>query len=308
MLQAARGQKRKPFRFARQWQLYVLLILPVTYIIVFHYVPMAGNIIAFKDFSMRLGSWGSPWVGFKHFRTFLNTPDFALLLRNTLALSLYGLLAGFPVPILLALAIHEIQRRFYKRSVQLIVYIPYFISTVVVVGIMMNMFAMRTGLVNNLLTALGFSSINFMGELGMFRSFYVWSGVWQSAGYNAIVYLAALSAVDSEQVEAAVIDGVNRFQRVWHVDLPAIMPTIVILLILAIGNIMSVGFEKVFLMQNPMNLDHSEIISTFVYKKGLKNYQYSYSTAVGLFNSVINLILISAANFTCRRIGGTSLW
>ncbi|HML45387.1 MAG TPA: ABC transporter permease subunit [Clostridia bacterium] len=308
MVRETRRSNRKKSRFVRQWQLYALLFLPLVYIVVFHYAPMGGAMIAFKDYSLRQGVWKSPWVGMKYFRSFFNTPDFMLLLRNTLALSLYGLFAGFPVPILLALAIHEIYKRFFKRFVQMVVYIPYFISTVVVVGILMNMFAMRTGLINNLRESVGLQSVNFMGELGLFRSFYVWSGVWQSAGYNAIVYLAALSATDNEQVEAAVIDGANRFQRMWHVDLPSIAPTVVILFILAVGNIMSIGFEKVFLMQNPTNLDHSEIISTFVYKKGLKSYQYSYSTAVGLFNSAINLMLISATNLISRRLTSTSLW
>ena len=292
----------------RHWQLYLMLVLPVTYLIIFAYLPMGGAIIAFKDYSIRGGIWGSDWVGLKHFKNFFTTPDFSNLMRNTLALSLYSLIISFPMPILLALAINEMRGRHYKKVVQMVTYLPYFISTVVLVGIMQNILSVRTGLVNNVITLLGGTAVDFMGKPELFRSLYVWSGVWQGMGYSAVIYIAALASVDTSQVEAAIIDGAGRFARVWNVDIPAIMPTIVIQLILAVGSIMSLGFEKVYLMQNPVNMQFSEIISTFVYKRGLINFQYSYATAVGLFNSVCNLVLIVLANMFSKKVNETSLW
>ena len=300
--------KRISTEVKRHWQLYVMLILPVTYLIIFAYLPMGGAVIAFKDYSIRGGIWGSDWVGLKHFKNFFTTPDFKVLMRNTLALSLYSLVISFPMPILLALAINEMRGRHYKKVVQMVTYLPYFISTVVLVGIMQNIFSIRTGLVNNIITALGGTAVDFMGKPELFRSLYVWSGVWQGMGYSAVIYIAALASVDTSQVEAAIIDGAGRFARVWNVDIPAIMPTIVIQLILAVGSIMSLGFEKVYLMQNPVNMQSSEIISTFVYKRGLINFQYSYATAVGLFNSVCNLVLIVLANMFSKKVNETSLW
>ena len=290
------------------WQLYLMLLLPVAYIIIFAYVPMGGASIAFKDFQIRKGIWDSPWVGIKHFRSFLTTPNFELLLRNTLILSGYTLLATFPMPIVLALAINEVKSARYRKSVQMITYLPYFISTVVLVGMMMNFFSLRAGFVNTVIERLGGVPINFMGEPKLFRHMYVWSAVWQSTGYGAVIYIAALGGVDQSNVEAALIDGAGRFRRVWHIDLPTITPTIVIQLILAMGGIMSIGFEKVYLMQNPINLDVSEIISTFVYKRGLTQFQYSYAAAVGLLNSVVNLVLIVLANQFASRMGNTSLF
>ena len=300
--------KRISTEVKRHWQLYVMLILPVTYLIIFAYLPMGGAVIAFKDYSIRGGIWGSDWVGLKHFKNFFTTPDFKVLMRTTLALSLYSLVISFPMPILLALAINEMRGRHYKKVVQMVTYLPYFISTVVLVGIMQNIFSIRTGLVNNIITALGGTAVDFMGKPELFRSLYVWSGVWQGMGYSAVIYIAALASVDTSQVEAAIIDGAGRFARVWNVDIPAIMPTIVIQLILAVGSIMSLGFEKVYLMQNPVNMQFSEIISTFVYKRGLINFQYSYATAVGLFNSVCNLVLIVLANMFSKKVNETSLW
>lgn len=297
-----------PADFRKHWQLYVLLIPPLVYLVLFAYVPMAGTVIAFKDFSIRRGIWGSQWVGFRHFKNFFGTPDFARLLKNTLILSLYNLTVGFPMPIILALAVNELKSHYYKKFVQMVTYLPYFISTIVLVGIMQNIFSVRTGLVNNIISAFGGTPIDFMGQSGLFRSLFVWSGVWQGMGYSAVIYIAALAGVDMSQTEASIIDGAGRFARVWHVDIPAIMPTIVIQLILAFGSIMSIGFEKVILMQNPVNERISEIIPTFVYKRGLLNVQYSYATAVGLFNSVCNLVLISIANAMTKKLGEVSLW
>lgn len=300
--------KRISVEVKRHWQLYLMLVLPVTYLLIFAYLPMGGAIIAFKDYSIRGGIWGSDWVGLKHFKNFFTTPDFRNLMRNTLILSLYSLIISFPMPILLALAINEMRGRHYKKMVQMVTYLPYFISTVVLVGIMQNIFSVRTGLVNNMITLFGGTAVDFMGKPELFRSLYVWSGVWQGMGYSAVIYIAALASVDISQTEAAIIDGAGRFARVWNVDIPAIMPTIVIQLILAVGSIMSLGFEKVYLMQNPVNMQSSEIISTFVYKRGLINFQYSYATAVGLFNSVCNLVLIVLANMFSKKVNETSLW
>ena len=279
----------------RHWQLYVMLILPLTYLIIFAYIPMGGVIIAFKDYSIRGGIWGSDWVGFEHF-------------INTLILSLYNLVITFPMPIILALAVNELKSKAYKKVVQMVTYMPYFISTVVLVGTMKNIFSPRTGLINNIIALFGGAQTDFMGNPDLFRTMYVWSGVWQGMGYSAVIYIAALANVDSSQVEASLMDGAGRFARVWHVDLPAIMPTIVIQLILAVGSVMSLGYEKVFLMQNPVNTEVSEVISTFVYKRGIAGFQYSYSAAVGLFNSVVNLVLIALANVFAKKVGETSLW
>ena len=292
----------------RHWQLYVMLLLPVVYLVIFCYIPMGGAMIAFKDFSIRKGILRSNWIGMKNFISFFQTPDFKRLLSNTLILSIYSLAVGFPMPILLALAINEIKGRLFKKSVQMITYMPYFISVVVLVGIMANIFSVRTGFVNNLIGLLGGTRTDFMGIPKLFRSMYVWSGVWQSMGYGAVIYIAALASVDPSLTEAAVCDGAGRIFCVLHVDIPTILPTIVIQLILAIGSIMAIGFEKVYIMQNPVNTPVSEIIATFVYKRGLTSFQYSYAAAVGLFNSLVNLILIVGANAFARRVNDTSLW
>lgn len=292
----------------KHWELYIMLLLPVAYIIIFHYLPMVGIVIGFQDYSIRRGVFGSQWVGLKYFKQFVTTPLFLELLKNTVSLSVYSLVVGFPIPIILALFLNEIRSKHFKKTVQMVTYAPHFISTVVVVGILMQFLHVRNGFINNLIVILGGNPVNFFGNPSMFSSLYVWSGVWQGAGYSAIIYIAALSGVDPSLVEASIIDGVTRVQRIFYVDLPCIAPTIVILLILAVGNLLGVGFEKVFLMQNPINLSNSEIISTFVYKRGLQSVQYSYATAVGFFNSVINLILIVSANTIARKVNETSLW
>ena len=300
--------KRISVEVKRHWQLYLMLVLPVTYLIIFCLSPpWGGAVIAFKDYSIRGGIWGSEWVGLKHFKNFFTTPDFKNLMTNTLALSLYSLIISFPMPILLALAINEMRGRHYKKVVQMVTYLPYFISTVVLVGIMQNIFSVRTGLVNNIIMLFGGKAIDFMGKPGLFRSLYVWSGVWQGEGFRAILCNSGGAGWISIR-EAAIMEGAGLLERVWNVDIPAIMPTIVIQLILAVGSIMSLGFEKVYLMQNPVNMQTSEIISTFVYKRGLINFQYSYATAVGLFNSVCNMVLIVLANMFSKRVNETSLW
>jgi len=292
----------------RRWQLYAMLILPVTWLIIFAYVPMGGIVMAFNDFSIRAGIFGSEWVGLQHFRTFFNSPDFRRLMENTLALSFYTLLVGFPIPIILALSINELRGRLFKKAVQMITYMPYFISVVVLVGMMFTFFSVRTGFVNNVINLFGGTRIDFMGTAGMFRDMYVWSIVWQTMGFSAVIYIAALSSVDPTLTEAAVVDGAGRLSCIWNVDLPSIRPTIVIQLILALGAIMAIGFDRAYLMQNPLNLQYSEIISTFVYKRGIAGFQFSFAAAVGLFNSVVNLFLILTANAFARKVSDTSLF
>ena len=292
----------------RHWQLYLVMLPALLYFLIFKYIPMVNAVIAFKDYSVVKGIWGSPWAGFKHFELFFNNPVFWILLKNTLGLSLYALIAGFPIPILLAIALNEIRDGFFKRSVQLVTYAPYFISTVVLVSMIMLLLAPRLGIFNQGLQTLGLQPINFLGRPNLFPSIYVWSGIWQNSGYAAIVYLAALSGVDPMLYEAARVDGASRIQKILNIDLPGIMPVAVILLILSVGSLLAIGFEKVFLLQNPLNLGSSEIIATYVYKIGLLNANFSFATAVGLFNSVINMILLVAVNAYVKRVSDMSLW
>ncbi len=292
----------------KRWQLYLMLLLPLAYIIVFCYVPMGGILIAFEDYSFRKGILGSDWVGLKYFEQFFSNPDMMKLLKNTLVISFYSLLISFPAPIVLALALHIIGGKRFKKFMQSLTYAPYFISTVVMVGIILQCFHLNIGIVNNLLALVGLDRVDFMGRASYFRHIYVWSGVWQTTGYAAVIYIAALGNVDQSLVEASLIDGANRLQRIKIVELPALKPIITIQLIMAIGSIMGVGFEKVFLMQSPLNLSVSEIISTYVYKRSLKDMQYSFATAVGLFNSVVNFILLFLANKISQKFGETSLW
>ena len=292
----------------KRWQLYLMLLLPLDYFIVFCYVPMGGILIAFEDYSFRKGILGSDWVGLKYFEQFFSNPDMMKLLKNTLVISFYSLLISFPAPIVLALALHIIGGKRFKKFMQSLTYAPYFISTVVMVGIILQCFHLNIGIVNNLLALVGLDRVDFMGRASYFRHIYVWSGVWQTTGYAAVIYIAALGNVDQSLVEASLIDGANCLQRIKIVELPALKPIITIQLIMAIGSIMGVGFEKVFLMQSPLNLSVSEIISTYVYKRGLKDMQYSFATAVGLFNSVVNFILLFLANKISQKFGETSLW
>ena len=292
----------------RHWQLYLLVIPPVLYFLIFKYIPMLNSVIAFKDYSVVKGIWGSEWVGFKHFEMFFNNPQFWVLIKNTFYLSLYSLAVGFPIPIILALCLNEIKNGVFKKTVQLVTYAPYFISTVIIVSMLTLMFSPRLGIINQLFTLLNLESIDFLGMPGMFRDIYVWSDVWQHAGYSAIIYLAALSGVDPAQYEAARVDGATRLQKIIYIDIPSIMPVATIILILSVGNIMALGFEKVFLLQNPLNLSTSEVISTYVYKIGLLNANFSFATAVGLFNSVINLILLVVVNATSKKISKNGLW
>ncbi|MFC3798045.1 ABC transporter permease [Cohnella sp. GCM10012308] len=299
-------EARKSFK--KHWQLYLVVLPPLLFFLIFKYYPMANAVLAFKDYNVIKGIWGSPWVGMKNFKLFFDNPIFWDLIRNTILLSGYLLLAGFPIPILLALMLNEIRSGRFKRIVQLVTFAPYFISTVVMVSIIMLFLAPRLGFANVALNHLGFDSINFLGEPGMFRSIYVWSDIWQTAGYSAVIYLAALAGIDPTLYEAAKVDGASRFQKIVHVDLPGILPTIVVILILNVGNVMAIGFEKVYLLQNPLNQSTSEIIATYVYSIGLLNANYSFATAVGLFNSVINLVLLLLVNGIAKRLTSNSIW
>ena len=303
-----RVSRSKLMHMARQWQLYAFLLIPVALVIIFNYVPMYGITLAFKDYKIKQGILGSPWAGGKYFNQFFSSPNFSLTLKNTLILSLYSLAAGFPMPILLALCLNEVKQQWFKKLVQMVSYAPYFISTVVMVGMLIQLMNVRTGFVNKLISAVGGTPVDFMAVPGLFRTIYVWSGIWQSMGYSAIIYIAALSNADPSLYEAAIIDGASRLQKIVHIDIPTIVPTITLLLIMSLGNVMSVGAEKVYLMQNNLNLLTSEIISTYVYKIGLISGQFSLSTAVGVFNSVINFILIVMVNAIAKRVGETSLW
>lgn len=292
----------------RYWQLYLIMLPAILYFLLFKYIPMLNAVIAFKDYNIIKGIWGSPWVGFKYFEMFFSNPVFWTLLKNTLGLSLYSLLVGFPIPIILAIGLNEIKDGFFKRAVQLVTYAPYFISTVIMVSMIFLLLSPRLGVVNMAIKAMGLDAVNFLGIPNIFPSVYVWSGVWQYSGYSAIVYLAALSGVDPQLYEAAKIDGASRLQRIFNIDLPGIMPVAVILLILNVGSLLGIGFEKIFLMQNPLNLATSEVIATYVYKVGLINANFSFATAVGLFNSVVNMILLVMVNAFAKRVSETSLW
>ena len=293
------------------WQVYLLLLLPILYLIIFCYVPIGGLVLAFKDYDLSLGIWKSKWVGFANFVKFFKSYKFTVVLRNTLVLAIYSLLAGFPIPILFALFLNAFPGVKYKKIVQTVTYIPHFISTVVMVGILMQILNNRTGLYGNLYSFFtGRTPIDILSKGKYFKHIFVWSGIWQSTGYNSIIYIAALSNVDMNLHEAASIDGANRFQRLIYIDWPSIRPTAVIMLILAAGGIMNVSFEKALLMQNDLNLAYSEVISTYVYKVGLQSGigDFSFSTAVGMFNSVINFVLLMIVNGISRKLTENSIF
>ncbi|OPA80524.1 sugar ABC transporter permease [Paenibacillus selenitireducens] len=293
----------------RHWQLYCIVALPVLFLITFNYVPMFGIQIAFKEFNPMQGIWHSPWVGGKQFEMFFESPYFWPIIQNTLLLSVYALCIGTPAAILLALALNEVKNQRFKKIVQMFTYAPYFISTVVLVGMINIILSPTTGLYGQLSHLFGVQNVfDILGESKAFSSLYVWSGVWQETGYGAVIYLAALANVNPELYEASKIDGATRLQKIIHIDLPTIRPTIIVLLILAVGGLMSVGFEKVFLLQNMLNLSTSEVISTYVYKIGLVNTNYSFAVAVGLFNSVVGFILIFTTNVLARKYSDSSLF
>lgn len=292
----------------KHWQFYLLIALPLIYIIVFCYIPMPGVLMAFERYSPSKGLLGSDWVGLQHFKQFFASPSSTRIIWNTLRIGLYSLIAGFPIPIILAVAVNEVANKKFKKSVQMITYAPYFISTVVLVGILAQITDPRLGVLNKIIELFGGDPINFMGNPKMFDHLYVWSGIWQGVGYNSVIYIAALAGVSKELQEAAVVDGASRWKRIWHVDLPSIRPQIIILLIFSVGNVLNIGYEKIYLMQNDLNIQTSEVISTFVYKVGLVNADYGFSTAVGLFNAVISIILLTTTNYIAKKTTDTGIW
>ena len=286
-----------------------MLVLPcIAYFIIFCYIPMGGLTMAFQNYRPVKGFFGSEWVGLKHFQQFFTSPFFPRLVRNTILISVYGLLWGFPIPILFALFLNELRPGIFKKTVQTVSYMPHFISTVVLVGIVQSFLSPYEGIVNTMITTLGGQSINFWAEPGWFRTIYIGSGIWQNFGYNSIIYLSAISAVDPQLYEAARIDGAKRFQIMFRITLPCILPTAIIMLILNCGSIMNVGFEKINLLYSPATYETADVISTYVYRQGIVGAQWSYSTAVGMFNSVINLLLIIVVNRISRKLSDISLW
>ncbi len=307
------GTKRKSGfvkLLAKNWQLLAMIIPPMIFVIIFAYYPMYGAQIAFKNFSPVKGIEGSSWVGFDNFTAFMGSPVFFKLLYNTFALNILNLIVGFPCPIILALCLNQMKRQGYKKFIQTAAYIPNFISIVVIVGIMKQLLSPSVGIVNQLIAMTGGTTIDFFGRPDMFRSLYVISGAWQSMGWNSIIYFSALSSVSPELHEAALIDGANRIRRVWHIDLPAIQPTIIVLFIINLGGMARTGIDKVLLMQSPLNMSTSEVIDTYVYKMGIGSQagQLGYSTAAGLFQSLIGFLLIIGVNYLSKRYSDTSLW
>jgi len=292
----------------RDWELYLLVAVPLAFLIIFHYVPMYGVQIAFKDFRPGQSIWNSDWVGLKHFKRFITNYQFKTMMWNTLAINLYSL-CTFPLPIVLALMLNYVKNQHFKKWVQMISYAPHFISTVVMVGIIIQIFDARNGMFNHLLGLFGVEAQNYMAKLEYFRDIYVWTGVWQGIGYGSIMYIAALAGVSPELHEAAIVDGASILQRIRHVDIPGILPTVAIQLILRCGSMLSIGYEKIYLMQNNLNMKHSEVISTYTYKVGLTGTpQYSYSTAVGLFLSIINVVILLIVNKITGKLTETSLF
>jgi putative aldouronate transport system permease protein len=292
----------------RERALYILFLPVFLYYLIFAYLPLGGIILAFKRYSPGLGLFGSQWIGFDNFIKFFSSPNFGRTLWNTVRISLCSLAFNFPAPIILALLLNEVRNTFFKKTVQTITYLPHFISLVVAIGLITDFFS-RTGLVNNIRAALGLERIAFMMEENYFTPMYVMSGIWQQIGWGSIIYIASISGIDQELYEAAEIDGAGRFQKMIHITLSGILPTITVLFIMQVGKVMSVGYEKIILMQNDLVLSKAEVISSYVYKLGFGTYpDYGYSTAVNLFNMVVNLIILCAANWFSRKVNETSLW
>ena len=302
---------KKPWfkKYIREyWQLYVLIAPAIIFFAVFSYYPMYGAQIAFRQYSAPRGITGSDWVGLKHFIRFVTEPWFKILLNNTLTFSFYSLVAGFPIPLILSFLINEVRSKPFQKSVQMITYAPHFLSNVIVCGMIVMFFRIEIGMVNNILKFMGQNQIDFLIKPAIFKHLYVWSGIWQRAGWGTIIYLASLSAVDQEVIEASIIDGCSRFQKIIHIDFPTIQPTIVINLLLSLGAVLASDTEKIILLQREVTKMASETFGSFLYYQGIINSQFSYTTAAGMFNNVINLLLLSLFNWIARRLGETALW
>lgn len=302
------GWREKLTLIAKNYQVYLMLLPCLLFFVIFCYGPMYGIQIAFKDYNTGLGIWESPWVGFKHFERFMVMPQFWQVFRNTLVLSVYSLIAGFPFPILISLMLNEVNRRHTKKFIQTVTYAPHFISTVVMVAMITLFLSPSSGFINKIIEAFGGESVNFMIKSELFSHIYVWSGIWQHFGWNSIIYLATLANVDEALHESAMIDGANRLQRIWYINLPCLAPTIVIQLILSLGGILGADFEKVLLMQNASIMEWADVIATYTYRIGIQGSEFSLSSAIGMFNSVVNLVVLVVVNTVCRRISDTSLW
>ncbi len=304
-------KKKLTKRLAENWQMYIFLLIPLIWLLIFKYYPMYGAQIAFRKYKIRLGITGSPWVGLDNFIKFFKSYQFSRTVGNTLFLSIVGTVISFPIPIFFALLLNSVRNRKWKSAIENITYMPHFISTVVLVGMMKRIFDINTGMIHNMLSLVGVNFHNdlFSGTVN-FRMLYICSGIWQGTGWGSIIYMAALSSVDPELHEAATIDGASRWARVRYIDFPTILPTIVVMLILSAGSVMSIGFDKAYLMQNDTNLAASEVISTYVYKVGFLNDggNFSYSSAIGMFNSIINLIMMLTVNFISNKINGSGIW
>ncbi len=294
----------------KNWQLYLMILIPVVYMFVFKYIPMYGAQIAFKDYQANKGIFGSEWVGLKHFQRFFSSPQCWQLLRNTLALSLYSLFSSMPLPIILAICFNYMRNEKFKKLVQMVTYTPHFLSTVIIVSLITLLFNARSGVVSSIALKLTGERLNILGTAGAFRHLYVWSGTWQTLGWASILYVSALSGVDPALHEAAMIDGASKWKRVWHIDIPTILPTIAISMVMSMGGVLSVGFDKTFMMQNSINLEVSEVLSTFEYKRGIASSipDYSYPSAVGLAMSIVNFILVMSANKISNKLSGYGLW
>jgi putative aldouronate transport system permease protein len=304
-LQAGFFRQRKK-AWLRYWQLYFLIIPAVVYLFLFNYVPMYGIVIAFKDYRSNLGILGSKWVGLKHFMRFINFPNFGLIVTNTLRIGVYSLLT-FPFSVILALMLNEVHNRTFKKTVQMISYMPYFLSTVVVCSMIRLFLNGKTGVINAIIVALGGEACDFLTVAEFFEDIYVWSGVWQGVGWGAIIYISALSGVPGELIEAARVDGAGRLRIIWNINIPCILPTVIIMLILSCGNVLNVGFEKTFLLQNSLNLSRSQVITTYTYEVGITGAQYSYSAAIGFFNTIVNVVLLGTVNFISKKVSDISI-
>lgn len=309
---AAKERKRKWRKFwvavKRDRYLHLLVLPAIVAVFIFSYIPMYGIQIAFKEYSVSKGIWDSPWIGFGNFVSFFESIYFWRLIRNTVVLSFFSLIFSFPVPIIFALMLNEVKNKFFKNTIQTVSYFPHFISVVIVVGMMHTLLSPSTGMINQVIKMLGGKPIAFMQSSSWFRPLYIISGIWQGFGWSSIIYLSALTGVAPELYEAAEIDGAGRFRKIWSVSIPAIIPTVVVMLILAIGKLMSVGYEKVMLMYNPGIYEVSDVISTYVYRKSIQGGEFSFGTAVDLFNNVVNFIIIFIANKISRSVSEISLW
>ena len=310
MINIKQSLNRKKNAFLRDKYLYIMLLLPLLYLIIFKYLPMLGLQIAFKDYKIHDGMWGSTWVGMKHFARLFRSPDFYSTLSNTIVLSFMNILFGFPMPIVLAILLNEVMCMPFKRVTQSLLYMPHFISWIVLGGIITSLLSPSSGVINAFIKSLGNEPIYFMGDTGWWRVVYVLSGIWKEAGWGTIIYLAAITGINGELYEAARIDGANKFRQIWHITLPGIRPTIGILLIMRMGQVLQIGFEQIYSLQNDMVLSVSDVISTYEYRIGLLSMQYSYTTALGLFKGVVGLIFVVSTNYIVNKLsdGESGLW